>query len=43
MRAAVLEALGRVVINEVDEPRIESAGDVIVDVLATSVLSLIHI
>lgn len=37
MRAAVLEALGRVVINEVDEPRIESAGDVIVDVLATSV------
>lgn len=37
MRAAVLEAIGRVVIAEVDEPRLESATDVIVDVLATSV------
>ncbi len=37
MKAAVLEEIGRVAIREVDEPQIESEGDVIVDVLATSV------
>ncbi len=37
MRAAFLESVGRVVIREVEEPRIESATDVIVDVVATSV------
>lgn len=37
MRAAFLEEIGRVVVREVAEPRIESATDVIVDVVATSV------
>lgn len=37
MRAAFLEAVGKVVIRDVDEPVIETATDVIVDILATSV------
>lgn len=37
MKAAVLEAIGRVVIAEVDEPRLQSPTDVIVEILATSV------
>lgn len=37
MRAAYLEAVGRVAIREVDEPRIEAATDAIVDIVATSI------